>query len=268
MQPMLNTALTVARKTGEMISRAAEQVDMIDVQTKGRNDFVTKVDTAAEEMIVEGLKKRYPNHGFYCEESGLTAGTGDGAEYVWIIDPLDGTTNFIHGIPHFAISIALRVKGQMEVAVVLDPMRKEEFTAVRGRGAQLNGKRMRVTDRKQLEGTLLATGFPFRPDQHAILDTYMAIFKEFAANTAGIRRAGAASLDLAYVAAGRYDGFWEFGLQEWDIAAGTLLIQEAGGLVGDLSGGTTHFKTGNVLCATPKLFKQMAQSIRPFLAKS
>ncbi len=261
MQPMLNTALSVARKTGEMIARASEQVDLIDIERKGTHDFVTKVDKAAEQSIIEGLQKRYPNHGFRGEEFGSIPGKADGLDYEWIIDPLDGTTNFIHGVPHFAISIALKVKSQLEVAVVVDPMREEEFTAIRGRGAQLNGKRIRVSKQKQLGDALLATGFPFRPDQHSILDTYLSIFKTFAEQTSGIRRAGAASLDLAYVAAGRYDGFWEFGLKEWDIAAGALLVQEAGGLIGDLSGGVNHLKTGNVLCAPPKLFKQMAQII-------
>lgn len=261
MQPMLNTALSVARQTAILIERAFEDVDLIDVETKGKNDYVTKVDQAAEEQLIEGIRKRYPNHGFLCEESGLQPGTGDGEEYLWIIDPLDGTTNFINGIPHFAISIALKVKGQLEVAVIIDPIKREEFTAIRGRGAQLNGKRIRVTERKQLDGALLATGFPFRPNQQGILDTYMDIFKDLCITTAGIRRQGAAALDLAYVAAGRYDGFWEFGLNEWDIAAGALLVKEAGGLVGDLKGGMNHLKTGDILCAPPKMFKPFLQNV-------
>lgn len=261
MQPMLNTALSVGREAATLIERAFDDVDLIDVAAKGTNDYVTKVDQAAEELIIEGLRKRYPNHGFLCEESGIQPGTEDGADYVWVIDPLDGTTNFINGIPHFAISIALKVKGQLEVAVIIDPIKREEFTAVRGRGAQLNGKRMRVNQSKHLEGTLLATGFPFRPNQSGILDCYMGIFKDFAITTAGIRRQGAASLDLAYVAAGRYDGFWEFGLSEWDIAAGALLVKEAGGLVGDLKGGMKHMETGDIACAPPKLFKPFMQTI-------
>lgn len=267
MHPMLNTALSVARSTGDMISKAFEQVDLVDVEAKGANDFVTKVDRASEERIIDGLRKRYPDHSFLGEENGLVEGKGEGKDYVWVIDPLDGTTNFIHGVPHFAISIGLKVKGQLEVAVVLDPMRKEEFTAARGRGAQLNGRRIRVTSRTKLDGALLATGFPFRPDQNRIFDSYLGMFGDFARSTAGIRRAGAAALDLAYVASGRYDGFWEFGLNEWDMAAGTLLVTEAGGLIGDLKGGLDHLKTGDVVCAPPKLFKAMLQTIHPHLAK-
>ncbi|PCJ35477.1 MAG: inositol monophosphatase [Moraxellaceae bacterium] len=265
MHPMLNTALSVARTTGKMIAQAAEQVDLIDVESKGVNDYVTRVDKMSEESIIEGIKKRYPNHGFLGEETGLIEGLDDGKDYLWVIDPLDGTTNFINGVPHFAISIALKIKDQLEVAVVLDPMREEEFTAARGRGAQMNGKRLRVNSRKALAGTLLATGFPFRPDQAAIVDSYMGMFKDFSQQCAGIRRQGAASLDLAYVAAGRYDGFWEYGLKEWDLAAGVLLVQEAGGLVGDLNGGMDHFKSGNIVCAPPKLFKAMLQTIRPYI---
>lgn len=261
MQPMLNTALGAARQTAKMIERAFEDVDLIDVESKGANDYVTKVDQAAEESLIENIRKRYPNHGFLCEESGHQPGKEDGADYLWIIDPLDGTTNFINGIPHFAISIALQVKGQLEVAVIIDPIKQEEFTAVRGRGAQLNGKRVRVNDRKQLDGTLISTGFPFRPNQRGIVDTYMNIFKDLTITTAGIRRQGAAALDLAYVAAGRYDAFWEFGLNKWDIAAGILLVKEAGGLVGDLKGGMKHFETGDIACAPPKLFKPFMQTI-------
>lgn len=267
MHPMLNTALGVARSTGEMIAKAFEQVDMIDVETKGANDFVTKVDRASEERIIEGIRRRYPDHSFLGEENGLVEGKGDGKDYVWVIDPLDGTTNFIRGVPHFAISIALRIKGQLEVGVVLDPIRREEFTAARGRGAQLNGRRIRVGNKAKLDGTLLATGFPYRPNQADIFDSYMAMFADFTRNTAGIRRAGAAALDLAYVAAGRYDGFWEFGLNEWDMAAGVLLITEAGGLVGDLQGGMNHMKKGDIVCAPPKLFKAMLQTIHPHMSR-
>ena len=265
MHPMLNTALGVARSTGEMLFKAFDQVDTLSVESKGANDFVTKVDRNSEERIIEGIRKRYPNHSFFGEEYGLIEGNGEGTDFVWVIDPLDGTTNFIHGIPHFAISIALKVKGQLEVAVVLDPIRREEFTAARGRGAQLNGRRIRVTNRPKLEGALLATGFPYRPNQAGIFDAYMGMFGEFARSTAGIRRAGAASLDLAYVAAGRHDGFWEFGLSEWDMAAGALLVTEAGGLIGDPWGGMDHMKKGDVVCASPKLFKTMLQTIRPHL---
>ncbi|MCG8536585.1 MAG: inositol monophosphatase [Pseudomonadales bacterium] len=265
MQPMLNTALEVARSTADMIYKAYERVDTLDVEAKGTNDFVTKVDKTSEAMIIEGLRKRYPRHSFLGEEFGLQE--GEDKDYVWVIDPLDGTTNFIHGIPQFAISIGLKVKGQMEVAVVINPVSKEEFTASRGRGAQMNGRRIRVSKKTKLEGALLSTGFPFRPDQNRIFDAYMGMFGDFAKATAGIRRAGAASLDLAYVAAGRYDGFWEFGLSEWDMAAGSLLVTEAGGLIGDLKGGMDHMKSGNIVCAPPKLFKAMLQTIHPHMPK-
>ncbi|MAR90736.1 MAG: inositol monophosphatase family protein [Pseudomonadota bacterium] len=265
MHPMLNTALGVARTTADMIYKAYEQVEAVEVEAKGRNDFVTRVDKASEERIIEGLRKRYPAHSFLGEEYGLLEGADK--DHVWVIDPLDGTTNFIHGIPQFAISIGLRVKGQLEVAVVINPVSKEEFTAARGRGAQLNGRRIRVSNRQKLDGALLATGFPFRPDQQPMLDPYLRMFRDFTGTTAGIRRAGAAALDLAYVAAGRYDGFWEFGLSEWDMAAGALLVTEAGGLIGDPRGGLDHLQTGDVVCAPPKLFKAMLQTIHPHLPK-
>ena len=265
MQPMLNTALEVARSTADMIYKAYERVDTLDVEAKVTNDYVTKVDKASEERIIEGLRKRYPDHSFLGEEFGLQEGRDK--DYVWVIDPLDGTTNFIHGVPQFAISIGLKVRGQMEVGVVVNPVSKEEFTASRGRGAQLNGRRIRVSKRAKLEGALLSTGFPFRPDQNKIFDSYLGMFGDFSRSTAGIRRAGAAALDLAYVAAGRYDGFWEFGLQEWDMAAGSLLVTEAGGLIGDLNGGMDYLKTGNVVCAPPKLFKAMLQTIHPHMSK-
>lgn len=267
MHPMLNTALTVARSTGDLLARAFEDLDSLKVESKGVNDFVTNVDRAAEEMIITGLRKRYPRHGFLGEECGRIAGQDEGEDYLWIIDPLDGTTNFIHGIPHFAISIALEVKGQLEVAVVYDPIKKEEFTATKGRGAALNGKRMRVSNRRSLEGALLGTGFPFRPDQARFVEPYMNIFRELAMQTAGIRRPGSAALDLAYVAAGRFDGFWEFGLQIWDMAAGVLLVQEAGGLLADPSGGLEHLNNGNVVCGPAKVFKALLQITQPELSK-
>lgn len=261
MQPMLNTAVGVGRQAALLIERAFADIDLVEVETKAANDYVTKVDRAAEAEIMAGIRKRYPDHGFICEESGIQPGRNEGADYEWIIDPLDGTTNFIRGIPHFAVSIALRVKGKLEVGVVIDPIKREEYTAVRGRGAQLNGKRIRVSSARQLEGSLLATGIPFRPNQKAIVEPYMNILKALSTETAGVRRQGAAALDLAYVAANRYDGFWEFGLQPWDMAAGVLLVEEAGGLVGDLEGGMKHMDSGNILCAPPKLYKSLAQMI-------
>ncbi len=263
MHPMLNTALGVARSTAEMVYKAYEKVEEIEVEAKGTHDFVTQVDRIAEQRIIEGLSKRYPDHCYLGEEGGLIEGKDK--DYVWVIDPLDGTTNFIHGIPHFAISIALKVRGTLEIAVVINPVSREEFTATRGRGAQLNGRRIRVSGQTKLEQSLLATGFPFRPDQKKIVDPYMGIFRDLTETTVGIRRAGSAALDLAYVAAGRYDGFWEFGLSEWDIAGGCLLVTEAGGLIGDMKGGMDYMKSGNIVCASPKLFKPLLQAIHQHL---
>lgn len=269
---MLNIALRVARNAGEFIARATEHIDLIDVEIKGLNDFVTEVDRSAEKIILDGLKDKYPDHSYKAEESGIKLGidkvSGKESEYEWIIDPLDGTTNFIHGFPQFAVSIAVRYQGKLEHAVILDPMRHEEFTASRGRGAQMNGKRLRVSNRKNLEGALIGTGFPFRNDQVAYIDNYLSMFKSVAEKTAGIRRPGAAALDLAYVAAGRLDGFWEMGLQEWDMAAGVLLIQEAGGMISDVNGGNNHLKTGNIVGGNPKVFKGLLQAIRPHIPSS
>ncbi|WP_426414665.1 inositol monophosphatase family protein [Aestuariirhabdus sp. LZHN29] len=263
MQPMLNIALRAARKAGEIIVRASEDLDTIQVREKGTHDYVTEVDRNAERAAIAILKKAYPDHGFLGEESGHQSGTGTGADYLWIIDPLDGTTNFIHGVPHYAVSIACQYRGRIEHAVVLDPVRREEFTASRGYGAQFNGKRMRVSKQKLLNEALIATGFPFKPSQMDHLDNYMAMFKSIASEAAGIRRAGAASLDLAYVAAGRYEAFWEFGLNQWDISAGSLLIQEAGGLASDFGGGHNHLTSGNIVCGNPKCFKAILQAIAP-----
>lgn len=268
MQPMLNMALRAARAAGEIISQSAERVDLVDVEAKGLNDFVTKVDRAAEKAILNVLQKTYPTHSFLGEETGMSEGKGEGADWLWIIDPLDGTTNFIHGFPQFAVSIAVQYKGVTEHGVVLDPMRREEFTSSRGRGASMNGRRLRVTSRKNLEGGLIGTGFPFRPDQQAHMDNYLGMFKDVARQTAGIRRAGAASLDLAYVAAGRLDGFFEFGLQPWDIAAGDLLIRESGGLVSDFAGGHNYLDSGNVVAGNPKLLKSLLTTLSPHLNDS
>ena len=268
MQPMLNMALRAARAAGEIIAQSAEKVDLVDVESKGLNDYVTKVDRAAEKAILNVLQKTYPDHGFLGEESGLTPGRKEGADWLWIIDPLDGTTNFIHGFPQFAVSIAVQYKGVTEHGVVLDPIKREEFTGSRGRGAAMNGRRLRVTARKSLEGGLIGTGFPFRPDQHANMDNYLGMFSDVAKQTAGIRRAGAASLDLAYVAAGRLDGFFEFGLQPWDVAAGDLLIREAGGLVSDFTGGHQYLTSGNVVAGNPKLLKSLLTTLAPHLNDS
>lgn len=265
MQPMLTMALRAARAAGEIIATSADRIDLMDVEAKGANDYVTKVDRTAERAILENLKKAYPNHSFYAEESGLTEGTGDGRDYVWIIDPLDGTTNFIHGFPQYAVSIAVQYKGVTEHAVVLDPIKREEFTASRGGGAALNGRRLRVTARKSLEGALIGTGFPFRPDQFTHMDNYIRMFRDIAKEAAGLRRAGAASLDLAYVAAGRLDGFFEFGLSKWDMAAGDLIIREAGGLVSDFAGGHQYLNSGNIVAGNPKVLKALLTQIAPHL---
>jgi myo-inositol-1(or 4)-monophosphatase len=256
---MLNIAVRAARNAGNVIARAVDRLDTVQVATKSENDFVSNIDRQAEQEIIQTLRKAYPNHGILAEESG--AHQGD--DYVWIIDPLDGTTNFLHGFPQFAVSIALKYKGRLEQAVVYDPLRQELFTATRGSGAQLNDRRIRVSKRPDLEGALLGTGFPFKMQQH--LDVYLQTFKALFPMTAGIRRAGSAALDLAYVAAGRLDGFWEIGLKPWDMAAGVLIIQEAGGLVSDFGGGNDFLQTGNVVAANPKVFRAMLQKIRPHL---
>ncbi|MGD8742743.1 MAG: inositol-1-monophosphatase [Granulosicoccaceae bacterium] len=259
MHPMLNIAVSAARKAGDLIMRYTDRIDTLKITNKARNDFVSEVDRMAEDAIIETIHKAYPDHAILAEESGKTSGN----QYEWVIDPLDGTTNFLHGFPQFAVSIALREKGRLYQSVIYDPTRQELFTASRGNGAQLNNRRLRVTATRSLEGALIGTGFPFRHQQH--LDAYLNMFRAIFPDTSGIRRAGAASLDLAYVAAGRLDGFWEIGLKEWDMAAGVLMIQEAGGLVGDFSGGHDFMQTGNVVTANPKLFKTLLTTLRPHL---
>ena len=263
--PQVNIALRAARSAGNLIRRAAESSDPVSVTKKGMNDFVTEVDRAAEKRIIETLLKAYPDHGILAEESGIIEGKGEGADYQWIIDPLDGTTNFIHGFPQYCVSIALKHKGKVEHAVIYDPNRDEEFTASRGRGAALNGRRIRCTNRPGLDGCLIGTGFPFRKDQAPFMDAYLGMVADIAASTAGLRRPGSAALDLAWLAAGRLDGFFEFGLAEWDMAAGALLITEAGGLVGDLSGGHKYLESGGVVAGSPKVFKGLLQKIKPHL---
>lgn len=260
MHPALNIAIKAARRAGQVINRASNDLDLIQVTTKQPNDFVTDVDKAAEAAITEILREAYPSYGILAEESGQTAGKGSiESEYEWIIDPLDGTTNFIHGLPQYAISIALAKSGVVEQAVVFDPNRNELFTASKGGGAFLNDRRIRVSRRNKLQDALIGTGFPYRMLDH--IDVYLSIFKELAQKTAGQRRPGAASLDLAYVACGRYDGFWEFGLSPWDMAAGALLISEAGGLVSDMRGDANYLETGNLVAGTPKVFAPLLKII-------
>ncbi len=267
MNPALNIAIKAARRAAQVINRASNDLDLIKVSTKQPNDFVTEVDKAAEAAIIATLREAYPDYGILAEESGQSAGNGaQESEYQWIIDPLDGTTNFIHGMPQYAVSIALAKSGIVEQAVVFDPNRNELFTASKGGGAFLNERRIRVSKRLKLQDSLLGTGFPYRMFEH--IDTYLAIFKDLAQKTAGMRRPGAASLDLAYVACGRYDGFWEFGLAPWDMAAGTLLISEAGGLVSDMRGDSTYLESGNIIAGTPKVFAPLLKLIEVHLPAS
>jgi len=263
MEPMINIALRAARRAGEIIVRASDELHRFEIRAKGINNFVTEVDVNAEREIIHHLQKAYPSHAILAEERGLVG--EEEAEYRWVIDPLDGTTNFIRGIPHYAVSIACLHRGKVEHAVVVDPVRREEFTASRGRGAQLNGHRIRVSDLSGLDGALLGTGIPFRNHCDERLEPYARSLRLLAAQCAGIRRAGAASLDLAYVAAGRLDAFWEIGLAPWDIAAGGLLVREAGGLVADIDGSDKYMASGNIVCGNPKCFKAVLQVVKPLL---
>ncbi len=262
MHPMLNTAVKAARRAATVINRASFDVDLLKITKKRHNDFVTEVDQAAEAAIINVLGSAYPDHAFLAEESGASANLHDQHEYVWIIDPLDGTTNFIHGFPQYCVSIALQYRGQITQAVVYDPTRNDLFTATKGAGAYLNDKRIRVGRRDKLADALIGTGFPFRDLDG--LDEYLRMFKIMTENCAGMRRAGAAALDLAYVAAGRLDGFFEKTLKPWDIAAGSLLITEAGGLVGNFSGESDYLHQGDVLAGSPKIFGQMVSLLGPF----
>jgi myo-inositol-1(or 4)-monophosphatase len=259
---MLNIAVRAARQAGNVIARSFPHVDSLSVDTKSRNDFVSDVDRLAEQEIINTIRKAYPDHAILAEESGHSD-NGSSSDYEWIIDPLDGTTNFLHGFPQFAVSIALRYRGRLDQAVVYDPISQDLYTASRGGGAQLNGRRIRVTSRKTLEGALLGTGFPFKRQE--LLEPFLETFKAMFGDTAGIRRPGSAALDLAYVAAGRLDGFWEFSLKPWDMAAGALLIQEAGGKVGDFAGGDDYLESGNIIAGNLKIFDAMLKRIRPCL---
>ncbi len=260
MHPMLNTAVTAARKAGDIISRYADRVDQLDIQEKEQSDFVSQVDKMAEDAIIDTLRYAYRDHSILAEESGRHKGD---SSYEWIIDPLDGTTNYLYGIPQYAVSIALTRDGKLFQSVIYNPANGDLFTASRGQGAMINNKRMRVTPRKSIENALLVTGIPYKANQD--MDLYLDTLKAVVPGTAGIRRPGSAALDLAYVAAGRYDGFWEFGLNAWDIAAGVLLVQEAGGLVSDMHGGDDHMTSGNIIAASPKVFRDMHKRIHPIV---
>jgi myo-inositol-1(or 4)-monophosphatase len=249
MHPMLNTAVKAARKAAAIITRASYDVDKLTIRSKRKNDFVSEVDHAAEEAIIGVLRDAYPDHGFLAEESGETESK---REYVWVIDPLDGTTNFLHGVPQYCVSIALMQKGVAQQAVVFDPNRNELFTASKGAGAFLNDRRIRVSRLDKVEEALVGTGFPFR--EMGNIDEYLRMMRNVMAGTAGLRRPGAAALDLAWVAAGRFDAFWEIGLSPWDMAAGALLVREAGGLVADLGGNEGFMESGRVVASNGKIF--------------
>ena len=254
LHPMLNVAVKAARAAGSLINRASLDLDLLKVSTKSPNDFVTEVDQKAEEVIIETLLGAYPGHGILAEESGSEFGARD-SEYVWIIDPLDGTTNFIHGLPVYCVSIALAVRGKVEQAVVYDPTRNDLFTATKGRGAYLNDRRIRVSKRTQLKESLISTGFPFRQGDN--FNQYLQMMGDVMQRTAGLRRPGAAALDLAYVAAGYTEGFFELGLQPWDVAAGSLLVTEAGGLVGNFTGEADFLEQHECLAGNPRVYGQL-----------
>lgn len=262
MHPMLNIAIRAARSAGNIIIRSLQHVEHLEVTTKGRNDFVTDVDRLAEQEIISVIHKSYPDHAILAEESGEQGHN----ETIWIIDPLDGTANFLHGFPHYCVSIGVMVRGRIEHGVIYDPLRDELFTASRGAGAQLNDRRLRVTKQKTLAGSLIATGFPFKYHEHfpAYLATFNAVFPE----VSDLRRGGSAALDLAYVAAGRVDAYWELGLQKWDLAAGVLLIEEAGGVVSDFTGGENHIENGNLVAGNFNIHQQLLNQIKPHLSEA
>lgn len=258
---MLNIAIKAARAAGAIINRASLDVDRLTVTAKSHNDFVTEVDQAAEDAIINLLREAYPGHGILAEESGSEHGAKD-SDYVWIIDPLDGTTNFIHGLPVYAVSIALSFRGQIQQAVVYDPTRNDMFYASKGRGAYLNDRRLRVSKRTRLLDCLIGTGFPFRKGDN--FQRYLKMFEEVMAACAGVRRPGAASLDLCYVAAGYYDGFFETGLSPWDVAAGSLIITEAGGLIGNFTGESDFLNRREVLAGSPRIYGQLVKMLAPY----
>ena len=253
---MVTIAIRAARSAGNIITRSYNHTESLNVTEKSRNDYVSEVDRLAEQAIIQTIQKAYPRHSFLAEETG----TQSGNEFQWIIDPLDGTTNYLRGFPQFAVSIAMKHHDRLEHAVIYDPLKDEIFSASRGQGAQLNDRRIRVTPRKELTGALLGTGIPYREDQD--LDAYLPTLKAMIKDTAGVRRAGSAALDLAYVAAGRLDGFWEYGLKPWDLAAGALLVQEAGGIVTDTDGNQNFLENGNLVTGNIKIHAEMMQRLQ------
>lgn len=255
MHPMLNIATRAAHRAGTIITRARQRLHEVQIDRKGRHDYVTQTDRDAEDAIIDTLREAYPDHAILAEESGASGQS----DFEWVIDPLDGTLNFLHDYPQVGISIALRVKGRLDQAVVYDPLRDEMFTASRGAGAQLNGHRIRVSNCEHLANALLATGFAVRRTEE--LEACLPVFGTMLRQCADVRRAGAAALDLAHVAAGRLDGYWEFGLKPWDVAAGSLLVQESGGLAGDPAGGETHLASGDIVAANPRVFRQLLATL-------
>ncbi|MCA6217660.1 inositol monophosphatase [Ideonella sp. B7] len=261
LHPMLNIAVKAARAAGAIINRGSMDLDLLKINTKSPNDFVTEVDQLAEEAIIDTLLQAYPSHGILAEESGRERGNKN-SDFVWIIDPLDGTTNFIHGFPVYCVSIALTFRGKVEQAVVYDPCRNDLFVASRGRGAYLNDKRLRVSRRTRLQDCLIGTGFPFRRGDN--FQRYMKMFETLMPLCAGLRRPGSAALDLCYVAAGYYDAFFETGLSPWDIAAGSLIITEAGGLVGNFTGEPDFLNQREILAGSPRIYGQLVPLLSPF----
>ena len=256
MNPLLNTAVRAARLAGDVILHNVDRLDRIKIDKKGKADYVSEVDRFAEEEIINTIQSAYPDHAILAEESGHQ----EGKEFTWIIDPLDGTTNFLHGYPQFAVSIAVKHDDHTAHSVIYAPLRNEMFTASRGVGAYLNDRRIRVSNTQRLEDSLLGTGFPYRFVQH--VDIWLGSFREFLVRTSGVRRAGSAALDLAHVACGRFDGFWEMGLKPWDMAAGCLLIEEAGGLLSDFSGDQDHLEKGHLICGNTYLFSEIQDIVR------
>ncbi|MDP5214264.1 inositol-1-monophosphatase [Pseudoalteromonas tunicata] len=264
MHPMLNIAVRAARNAGKVILRACEDLSKLEVSQKGTNDLVTNVDRDAEAVIRDTILKAYPTHSLVGEELGEHKGTD--SDYLWVIDPINGTTNFVKGIPHFAVSVALKVKGRTEQAVIYDPIRGEIFSASRGQGAQINSKRVRVSKSNELAGTVLATSWPYRHKHH--LEAYSKAFNALFVHATDIRNSGCPALDLAYAAAGRADGYFAIGLKPWESAAGLLLIKEAGGMVVDFAGGNNYEVSGNIICAAPKLSQSMVKEMRPHLTEA
>ena len=261
MQPMLNIAIRAAHRAGDFIVRKINKIPDLKIEVKARNDYVTEVDREAESLIIEELLKAFPSHGIVAEESGVIEGKD---EYRWIIDPLDGTTNYLHGFPHYAVSIACEHRGRLTHGAIYDPIKQELFAASRGDGATLNNRRIRVGNLKTIEGALIATGFPFKdPDK---LDEFLKLFSAFFIPASDIRRAGSASLDMAYVAAGRLDGYWESGLNAWDLAAGALIVREAGGLVTDYSGDGNFLENGQIVVGNSRIIADMLRTIQQQLS--